>query len=559
MALATKCPHCNTIFRVAADQLKLRGGIVRCGSCKEVFDGNAALVDPAAVAAAPAAPATVPTAAAESPSAFTAPAVADVPPEPAASAASAVPVVPAVPAIADIPPEHEPAVSPEAAPLPEVPRAAPGSSPLDDRLAPLDARAAQLPPASGSDAGYTLDFDTAVDAFDLPPKPAPAAETPAPAPTPAAAVDAAEAVEPAPAAPTIDFELDFELDTPAVAAAPPSDKPAKPDEQDQQDEPVEGAKFIDAHEPATEEFHLAPLPLHGDERREPSFHFEAFELPEHPHGHADLHADLHDETHADLHEPQEQLIAAALPDASPFDEALQDETAAAAEVDADAAALDSAETDLSDAGGSEHVSRRGAAWAARVHGDDTEAEPAEATESHPEEHDEPGFVRQGRRRERTGRAVNLAMGIGSLLLLFALLAQGMGTFRNQLAAFVPALKPALVSACATLGCRIELPSQIDALSIEQGELQTLADNTFSYASLLHNQSASAQAWPSIELTLNDAQDKPVLRRVVAPRDYLAANVDIGKGFAPHSEQSVKLYFELAQLKASGYHIAVFYP
>ncbi|WP_395402587.1 zinc-ribbon domain-containing protein [Pseudoduganella sp. UC29_106] len=47
MALATKCPHCNTIFRVAADQLKLRGGIVRCGACNEVFDGNAALVEPA--------------------------------------------------------------------------------------------------------------------------------------------------------------------------------------------------------------------------------------------------------------------------------------------------------------------------------------------------------------------------------------------------------------------------------------------------------------------------------------------------------------------------------
>src|SRR5471030_2112659 len=55
MALATKCPHCNTIFRVAHDQLKLRGGIVRCGACNEVFDGNAALVEPAA-AKAPMAP-----------------------------------------------------------------------------------------------------------------------------------------------------------------------------------------------------------------------------------------------------------------------------------------------------------------------------------------------------------------------------------------------------------------------------------------------------------------------------------------------------------------------
>ncbi|MDL2356967.1 MAG: zinc-ribbon domain-containing protein, partial [Pseudomonadota bacterium] len=45
MALATICPHCRTTFRVASDQLKLRGGIVRCGACNEVFDGNAALID----------------------------------------------------------------------------------------------------------------------------------------------------------------------------------------------------------------------------------------------------------------------------------------------------------------------------------------------------------------------------------------------------------------------------------------------------------------------------------------------------------------------------------
>ncbi|MFP5392673.1 MAG: zinc-ribbon domain-containing protein, partial [Gammaproteobacteria bacterium] len=45
MALATQCPHCHTTFRVAADQLKLRGGIVRCGACHEIFDGNASLID----------------------------------------------------------------------------------------------------------------------------------------------------------------------------------------------------------------------------------------------------------------------------------------------------------------------------------------------------------------------------------------------------------------------------------------------------------------------------------------------------------------------------------
>eukprot|EP01042_Synura_sphagnicola_P033552 gene33552-43084_t len=46
MVLATQCPFCQTTFRVAQDQLTLRGGLVRCGSCKEVFDGNAHLLLP---------------------------------------------------------------------------------------------------------------------------------------------------------------------------------------------------------------------------------------------------------------------------------------------------------------------------------------------------------------------------------------------------------------------------------------------------------------------------------------------------------------------------------
>ena len=62
MALATQCPHCHTTFRVAADQLKLRGGIVRCGNCQRIFDGNAHLIDLDKPAAAPAPQADTPVA-----------------------------------------------------------------------------------------------------------------------------------------------------------------------------------------------------------------------------------------------------------------------------------------------------------------------------------------------------------------------------------------------------------------------------------------------------------------------------------------------------------------
>jgi len=44
----TRCPGCATVFRVKPEQLALRGGQVRCGHCKTVFDGVAQAVSLAA-------------------------------------------------------------------------------------------------------------------------------------------------------------------------------------------------------------------------------------------------------------------------------------------------------------------------------------------------------------------------------------------------------------------------------------------------------------------------------------------------------------------------------
>ncbi len=37
--LATRCPTCQTAFRVTMQQLELREGMVRCGACREIFNG----------------------------------------------------------------------------------------------------------------------------------------------------------------------------------------------------------------------------------------------------------------------------------------------------------------------------------------------------------------------------------------------------------------------------------------------------------------------------------------------------------------------------------------
>jgi predicted Zn finger-like uncharacterized protein len=175
--------------------------------------------------------------------------------------------------------------------------------------------------------------------------------------------------------------------------------------------------------------------------------------------------------------------------------------------------------------------------------------------------EKPDFVIQAEKKQRRSRLVRVSMIILSTLLFFALLAQATYSLRNQISAWFPQSKPVLQEACKFLRCRIELPTQIEVISIESNELQALSGdkNIFSLAIQLQNKSTTLQAWPMLELILNDAKDKPVLQRVFTPADYLANKNDLIKGFGANSEQTIKLYFELSGPKASGYHVGVFYP
>ena len=174
---------------------------------------------------------------------------------------------------------------------------------------------------------------------------------------------------------------------------------------------------------------------------------------------------------------------------------------------------------------------------------------------------EPDFVTLGKRRQKIGRTLRISMGLGSFLLLVGLLAQGVYSFRDQIAARLPQVTPVLARACAMIGCRLALPAQIEALSIESSELQAVPGHSemFVLTTLLRNDSGIVQAWPNIELTLNDANEQALARRVFAPADYLPATQDAAKGFAANSEQAVKLFFEVMQLKAAGYRVGLFYP
>lgn len=56
MSLITRCPTCETMFRVVPDQLRVSEGWVRCGHCAEVFDATQNMVPPPDAATAGAQP-----------------------------------------------------------------------------------------------------------------------------------------------------------------------------------------------------------------------------------------------------------------------------------------------------------------------------------------------------------------------------------------------------------------------------------------------------------------------------------------------------------------------
>lgn len=56
MTLATRCPACNTVFRVVQDQLRVSEGWVRCGRCSEVFNAVEHMVNTASAAPVPPVP-----------------------------------------------------------------------------------------------------------------------------------------------------------------------------------------------------------------------------------------------------------------------------------------------------------------------------------------------------------------------------------------------------------------------------------------------------------------------------------------------------------------------
>lgn len=132
--------------------------------------------------------------------------------------------------------------------------------------------------------------------------------------------------------------------------------------------------------------------------------------------------------------------------------------------------------------------------------------------------------------------------------------------RNEIALYYPQLKPVLVQSCQIIKCQIELPKQIEFIVIDDSDMQEdpVRANLIYFSSTLINNGAYSVAYPNLELTLTDVEDKPVVRRIFKPAEYLSAGQTSDNGLIPDVEARIKLAINIHDVKVSGYRVFVTY-
>ncbi len=149
----------------------------------------------------------------------------------------------------------------------------------------------------------------------------------------------------------------------------------------------------------------------------------------------------------------------------------------------------------------------------------------------------------------------------AFVLLLVLAAQLAFHFRSKLVIAFPPARPVLEAFCQLLDADIPLPRQVELVSIEASDLHNdpARKNLLILNATVRNRVAYGQAYPALELSLTDTQDKAIARRVFTPEEYLPARLASSRQFAASSDIAVRLWIEAQEITAAGYRLYVFYP
>lgn len=148
--------------------------------------------------------------------------------------------------------------------------------------------------------------------------------------------------------------------------------------------------------------------------------------------------------------------------------------------------------------------------------------------------------------------------LGCALILTGVLAAQLALQdRDRLATTQPALRPLLQALCQTVGCVVGPVRQIESVVIDSSAFNRLRADVFRLRFSVRNGASIPLAAPALELTLTDAQDQPVLRRVFLPAQLGWPGILAGGGEAG---AALNLGVDApAGARIAGYRLLIFYP
>jgi predicted Zn finger-like uncharacterized protein len=149
----------------------------------------------------------------------------------------------------------------------------------------------------------------------------------------------------------------------------------------------------------------------------------------------------------------------------------------------------------------------------------------------------------------------------SLIGLLLLAGQLVYINRTLIAAQAPQLRPALEGVCKQLGCKVPLPTDQEYIRTEWSELSFVPEhaNLVQLSATLKNHALYPQALPVLEVTLRNAENQVLIRKVFTPQEYLKPENRKLQHFPANSELKLTMRFDVGNVHAQGYSLYWFYP
>jgi len=156
-------------------------------------------------------------------------------------------------------------------------------------------------------------------------------------------------------------------------------------------------------------------------------------------------------------------------------------------------------------------------------------------------------------------AVKVLLWLLAISLSVGLAGQWVVQERDRLAAWHPELKPVLQVLCQVLACSVGPLQQIESVAVDSAAFYTLGADRYRLSFTLKNSAHLAVALPSIELTLTDALDQAVIRRVLSAAELAVDSDRLG----PAAEWPVAMVLKVnpgaGVPKVVGFRLLAFYP